>query len=82
MASKCAYRLTTLVGREALLQEIRDKIDAVSSGPQIIFLSGDGGIGKTRILEVLQKELDHIKYHIPDEIIDFYQPKNAHSHWS
>ncbi|MDX9865406.1 MAG: AAA family ATPase [Anaerolineaceae bacterium] len=75
MASKCAYRLTTLVGREALLQDIRNKIDTAPLGPQIIFLSGDGGIGKTRVLEVLQKELDRENYFIPDEIIDFYQPK-------
>lgn len=80
---RCTHKLDKLVGRDELLGKIRCKINH-SQGAQLIFLMGEGGAGKTRILEELLKTkfswLLQKNPNAPKEenqnIIDFYDIQN------
>jgi class 3 adenylate cyclase len=51
--------LTPLVGRQLELRMLRDRAAAARSGNgQIVFMSGEAGIGKSRLLHELRRSLD------------------------
>ncbi|QBI18468.1 helix-turn-helix transcriptional regulator [Egibacter rhizosphaerae] len=52
-------RLPTMVGRGGLLDELRRSLDAVhcETGPVVALVTGEAGIGKTRLLRELAGEL-------------------------
>ena len=46
-----------LVGREQQIAELRDRLRMASSGqPQIVFITGEPGIGKTTLVDELQRQ--------------------------
>jgi hypothetical protein len=73
-----APRTSHIIGRAAFIAAIRSAI-ADSSGSQIFFFTGPGGIGKTRLLEevdVILKELDDQQFLQAEKIIDLYHADN------
>lgn len=71
---RCIYKLDELVARDEFLATIREKINH-AQGAQFLFLHGEGGAGKTRILEALLKSTGQ-SWHLPKEIVDFYDIHN------
>ena len=75
-----------LVGREEILELAQRCLEQAGQGPQFIFLIGEGGIGKTRLLHALLQllsvpgsgyltasqivDLYDIPNHTPEELID------------
>jgi len=45
-----AHQLPAMVGRDGLMRKINDQLAQQTSRPHILFLTGNGGIGKTRVL--------------------------------
>lgn len=57
----------TLIGREAPLQAITTLCNAVQSGdpaPQVLLVSGEAGIGKSRLLQATHERLSRQGWHI------------------
>ncbi|MCL4830896.1 MAG: tetratricopeptide repeat protein [Caldilineaceae bacterium] len=69
-----AHQLPAMVGRDGLMRKINDQLAQQTSRPHILFLTGNGGIGKTRVLlEVLglaQTKFNDILS--PDYVVDLY----------
>ncbi|MCZ7670699.1 MAG: hypothetical protein M5U34_27880 [Chloroflexi bacterium] len=62
--SKNAYMLQTnqpsqLVNQKEILQTVKDAIYRNDDSCQIVVLRGDGGLGKTRLLEEILRRLNH-----------------------
>lgn len=64
------------VGRQDNLREIDAIAQNPSGRPTIIFVTGDGGIGKTEVLkEVLQRCAEQKPYwHVAMDVVDVYHP--------
>jgi DNA-binding NtrC family response regulator/tetratricopeptide (TPR) repeat protein len=57
-ASEADRALTGFVGREAELRLLRDRFDRARAGQgQVVSISGEAGIGKTRLLRELRRQL-------------------------
>jgi hypothetical protein len=54
-----------LIGRETGLQELRDTIDnaGIMNNPYLVYIAGEGGLGKTRLLQALMKDTMHANVH-------------------
>jgi len=71
------YALPTLVGREALLDEILDALTKPRPSCRVVYLLGEGGIGKTRVLEELVEQLNNMlekpdRAYVTDDVVDLY----------
>jgi class 3 adenylate cyclase/predicted ATPase len=56
-----AHRLTPLVGREAEVALLRERWAQVQDGlGHIVLLSGEAGIGKSRLVQVMKDEIDGV----------------------
>ena len=66
----------SFVGRSRILQTVRKAIR--SAKPEILFLEGDAGIGKTMLLEAAVEQIEDLRVLNPP-IIDFYDTR-FHSH--
>src|SRR5262245_55426726 len=57
LTSPTGSRLPTLVGREAVLADLNKRVEHAQSGQrQIVFVSGEPGIGKTSLVDALQHQ--------------------------
>jgi class 3 adenylate cyclase/tetratricopeptide (TPR) repeat protein len=57
--------LTPFVGRERELALLLDRFGEVAAGRgQVVFVAGDAGIGKSRLLHEFRRALDHAGYHV------------------
>ena len=68
-----AYATTNLVGREEILAKVNEAFARTSQQPTVLFLTGEGGIGKTRLLQhiiELAKPMPGLQ--AVQSIIDFY----------
>ena len=72
-----AYSTPHLVGRTELLEEFDALIQRDSERSDVFFLSGQGGIGKTRVLKaLLSRAQDNSNVLAPQEIVDLYHIQN------
>lgn len=71
----CIYKLDELVGRGTVLSRINDEIARSLDRPQVLFLIGEGGAGKTRILEYLLDNPGQ-SWHTARKVVDFYDVLN------
>lgn len=68
-----AAAVLELVGREAEMQRIADEIAQPRTQPLVVFLIGQGGIGKTRLLkEALCKQRTDVETLDDTILVDFY----------
>jgi tetratricopeptide (TPR) repeat protein len=72
-----AYATPELVGRVEALEQIDRALRAAPDGPWVIFISGSGGIGKTRLLaRALSMAAGHPDLRVADQMIDLYHIPN------
>jgi len=70
-----AAGVVPLVGRRKELEEIRKAVEAEET--RIVYITGQGGIGKTRLVqEVLNELRENRKLAVAQELIDFYHIVN------
>lgn len=71
----------SLVGRAPILKQITEIATTPSNRPNVIFLTAEGGYGKTRILQRAKDELqEHAGLKVAHELIDLYHLKNHTIH--
>ena len=69
--------VTDLIGREELLNNIMQKLQSVDRTPQLIWLTGEGGIGKTRLLYAVAESCRaNGNYQVATQEIDCYDQNN------
>jgi hypothetical protein len=62
-----------LVGRDNVLRQCNDIFTKAKSDPRLVFLSGAGGIGKTRLLrKILEITRALPDYRVAGDLVDFY----------
>jgi hypothetical protein len=67
------YVTPELVGRAALLAQIAELMAQAGDEPLLIWLTGPGGIGKTRLLQkVLEETAPEPQIHVAQTLVDFY----------
>ncbi|MGB4804130.1 MAG: ATP-binding protein [Anaerolineae bacterium] len=68
-----AYATTNLVGREEILAAAEKAFEYPSSQPSVLFLTGEGGIGKTRIVQsIIESAKSNDNLQVTRSIVDFY----------
>lgn len=68
-----AYATPELVGREDILAKITEALQLPAKKPRVIFLTGKGGIGKTRLLiDILRRAGEIPGIRVANGLIDFY----------
>jgi hypothetical protein len=67
-----AYATPRLVGRDDVINQVVDWIAAAGKHPQMIFIFGQGGIGKTRLLVSLQSVVKQQNIFAAKDLIDLY----------
>lgn len=74
---------TTLrhVGRTEEIDQVRAALTAVGTQPQVIFLLGDGGIGKTRLLLRLLDLARELGLTTANALVDLYDIANHSDTW-
>ncbi len=71
---------TCFVGREEICGQIAADFDNPAPGPRVIFLLGDGGYGKTQIIQkVLGDARTKAGLHATDRMVDFYHTQTHSS---
>src|SRR5689334_14925290 len=64
---------TPLVGRANILGQIETTLNDQSLEPRIVFITGGGGIGKTRLLAAALEVAQHLSgLHVARAIVDLY----------
>ncbi len=67
------YATPELVGRQAVINRFEEILDRSIPGPQVIFLTGAGGIGKTRLLQqALEQARTRYTSCVAETILDLY----------
>lgn len=62
-----------LIGREDVLTRIERTLASADTAPQLIFITGEGGIGKTRLLrEAIERRQSHVPVLMANRLIDLY----------
>ncbi len=68
-----AYATPNLVGRDSILARIDEVLQQPGTQPQVIFLTGDGGIGKTRLLSATLERAQKMEgLHVARQVVDLY----------
>lgn len=68
-----AYATPRLVGRDAILDELLGSITTAGAQPQVVSILGDGGIGKTRLLQkLLERCAERPDIVVASPLLDWY----------